>query len=310
MRLLFLNGGLANQVFQYLFYRYASLRHPEETWVLDDSFFFVHNVHNGYELESVFGLAPALLSRTFDRDVWEYMIRLKKNEGLSIPEILRREGEDVLMIAETANWQEWNPFSGQVTQITPNAYLPEILDLPAGLVYYHGYWINRSYFAEHEALFLKELAFPEITEAYNLEYAREMRDAPSCAVHVRRGDYVTLGRAFPDEHYRVLIQKLLSEVPDAVFFVFSDDLAYCKEHAERLGLTLGARIVYVEGNRGASSFRDMQLMTLCKHMILTDSAFSYLAALLNRNDGVIVNPTSRKVGQKDADASRADSAAT
>ena len=41
MRIQYFNGGLANQIFQYIFYRYGQLStgHPEE-WFLDDSFFF------------------------------------------------------------------------------------------------------------------------------------------------------------------------------------------------------------------------------------------------------------------------------
>ena len=33
MKLVFFNGGLANQVFQYIFYRLGQLRHPEEEMV-------------------------------------------------------------------------------------------------------------------------------------------------------------------------------------------------------------------------------------------------------------------------------------
>lgn len=52
MRIQYFNGGLANQVFQYIFYRYGQLTtgHPEE-WFLDDSFFFFKHQHNGYELK-------------------------------------------------------------------------------------------------------------------------------------------------------------------------------------------------------------------------------------------------------------------
>ena len=61
MRIQYFNGGLANQVFQYIFYRYGQLTtgHPEE-WFLDDSFFFFMFENFGYELEKVFGLKPNL----------------------------------------------------------------------------------------------------------------------------------------------------------------------------------------------------------------------------------------------------------
>ena len=39
MRIQYLNGGLANQVFQYIFVRFAELYYPEGgPWFLDDSF--------------------------------------------------------------------------------------------------------------------------------------------------------------------------------------------------------------------------------------------------------------------------------
>lgn len=70
MKIQYLNGGLANQVFQYIFVRFAELYYPAGgPWFLDDSFFFANQVHNGYELEKVFGIQANLLSRYFDADV-------------------------------------------------------------------------------------------------------------------------------------------------------------------------------------------------------------------------------------------------
>ncbi len=84
LKIQYLNGGLANQVFQYIFYRYAQSVRPEEQWFLDDSFFFVQKAHNGYELGKVFGLTPNLLSQSLDADVWKELIENKKR-GVSIP---------------------------------------------------------------------------------------------------------------------------------------------------------------------------------------------------------------------------------
>ena len=41
MKIVFLNGGFANQIFQYIFYRYAQIKAPGEEWYLDDSFLFI-----------------------------------------------------------------------------------------------------------------------------------------------------------------------------------------------------------------------------------------------------------------------------
>lgn len=295
MRIQFLNGGLANQVFQYIFYRAAALHHPDETWFLDDSFFFVHRIHNGYELERVFGLRPALLSRFFDADVWDYMIRLKRDENLSIPEILRRNGESIRMISEMDNWSQWNPFDGSVSSIPANGFDPDIMEAPGDIVYYHGYWINREWFRMSEETLRRELVFPALTVPKDLETAQWISSCPSCSVHIRRGDYATLGLTLPNDVFRTMIRNMLEAVPDLTLFVFSDDPAYCRDHADTLGLTLPRDTVYISGNSGQNAFRDMQLMSMCRNMILSNSAFCYLAALLNPALQNVVNPTDRKL---------------
>ena len=83
----FLNGGLANQAFQYIFARYYELSHPGGVMYMDDSYFALNTVHNGYELEKVFGIKPHMLSEVFDQEMWQYILEERKN-GKSIPQIL------------------------------------------------------------------------------------------------------------------------------------------------------------------------------------------------------------------------------
>lgn len=78
-------------------------------------------------------------------------------------------------------------------------------------------------------------------------------------------------------------------------FVFSDDIAWCKEHAEELGFGQFSSIVFVEGNMHGRNYLDLQLMSSCKGMILSNSAFCYLAALLNTEKKCYVNPTVREL---------------
>ena len=111
MKIQFLNGGLANQVFQYIFVRFAELYRPTEQWYFDDSFFWVNHVHNGYELENVFGIKANLLSQYFDEDVWKEIIDRKRN-GVSLPQTFLDMGISISMLAETLNYSKLNPFSG------------------------------------------------------------------------------------------------------------------------------------------------------------------------------------------------------
>lgn len=292
MKIQFLNGGLANQVFQYLFARYYSLSHDKDVMYLDDSYFALNTVHNGYELERVFSLHPPMLSGCLDEDVWEFCLQ-KRREGKSIPQIMTEIGIPFTMIAEFGNYKDFNPFDGEVLLVPSKEYLPEIQDYPKD-TYYHGYWIHAGWFCRYEDIFRKELTFPPLTSSANLTYMEQIQSTHSLAVHIRRGDYVLLGWSYPVETCRQIVQDFISlHASDWDLFVFSDDINWCKAREYDLGFTAFRRIAYVEGNTDGSNYIDLQLMSCCKGMILSNSAFSYLAALLNRHKDCILNPTSR-----------------
>ncbi|MBQ7833100.1 MAG: alpha-1,2-fucosyltransferase [Lachnospiraceae bacterium] len=296
MKIQFINGGLANQVFQYIFVRHAELANPgQEKWYFDDSFFDVVDIHNGYELERVFGIKANLLSKYFEPDVWEEFIRLKK-EGKSVPQTLKDFGMDIAMYAETSNYKHFNPFDGQiVTFYGANEFHPDLTRLQYPNIYYHGYWINKNWLATYREPILKELTFPAITLPSAIEYANRIMCESVAAVHIRRGDYVDLGWDIGCEYYQKTIRELTEQYQGFVLFVFSDDLNWCREHAKELGLDLAKDVVYVEGNTGQNSYIDMQLMSMCQGMIISNSAFSYLAALMNNRLTFYANPTSREI---------------
>ena len=68
--------------------------------------------------------------------------------------------------------------------------------------------------------------------------------------------------------------------------VFSNDMAWCESYLP--GLLPGKKVVYVDWNKGAESYVDMQLMSLCRHNIIANSSFSWWGAWLNRNPQKVV----------------------
>ena len=222
MRIQYFNGVLANQVFQYIFYRYGQLTtgHPEE-WFLDDSFFFFKHQHNGYELEKVFGLKPNLLSEQLGADAWNALVDRKN--GIGMADNLANLGFHVSMIAEAQNYKTDNPFSGKVWSIPCNEYHPDILKWNDEIVYYFGYWINKNWINAYRDLFLEELAFPPILDDKNLKYASRIKSTLSVGVHIRRGDYLNLGIGIDPVFYHSALSEILASYPESTLFVFSDD---------------------------------------------------------------------------------------
>lgn len=304
MKVQFFNGGLANQAFQYIFARYYELSHPGEIMYLDDSYFSLYTVHNGYELEKVFGIKPHFFSECFEQDVWNYILEEKANRK-SVPQILCENGIDMYMLSEVGEgYQHFNPFDGKVTLIPTNTYEPMIQDAP-GDVYYHGYWLNKEWFEKYKENFLNEFRFPEIEDEKNKSYQYQIQNSHSVSLHVRRGDYVTLDMAMEAVHYKNLVKKFVMElqenpeleqdIKEWKVFVFSDDINWCKENRIEIGLDIFGEIVFVEENTNGKNYIDLQLMSLCEGMILSNSAFCYLAALLNTRRKIAVNPTKRRL---------------
>lgn len=296
MKIQFLNGGLANQAFQYIFARYFELSHPGQIMYMDDSYFALNTVHNGYELEKVFGIKAHMLSECFDTEVWQFILE-ERRQGKSIPQIFCENGIDTYMISDSGDsYKSFNPFNGKVLYCPPNEYRPEILDA-LGDIYYHGYWINKNWFSAYSTIFLKEFRFPEITEKKNQEYLKKIKETNSVSFHVRRGDFMSLGCALDPEICRECINVFAENVSakEWELFVFSDDITWCKEHQEELNFNLFRNVTFVEGNIHGKNYIDMQLMSNCKAMILSNSAFCYLAALLNTDLKYSINPTLREI---------------
>ena len=304
MKIQFLNGGLANQAFQYIFAKYYELSHPGDIMYLDDSYFALNTVHNGYELGNVFGITPSFLSQCFDEDVWNYILE-QKILGKSVPQILCENGIDVYMISEVGdNYKNFNPFNGKVIPVPTNQYDPVILGAP-GDVYYHGYWINKNWMYKYKNHFLKEFTFPAITDNKNKMYMERILNSNSLSIHIRRGDYVHLGFALNINYYKNIINhfkekiKLMTDIENNIknwdAFIFSDDIEWCKQNWKELGLDTFGEIIYVEGNIKGKNYIDMQLMSQCKGMVMSNSAFCYLAALLNTRRKIIINGTNREV---------------
>jgi hypothetical protein len=177
-----------------------------------------------------------------------------------------------------------------------NSYVPVVQSVE-GNVYYYGYWINMHWFQYIRDNIVREFTFRPAEDAYNRRMMDEISGCHSVSIHVRRGDFVKLGWVLGADWYRQSIQKIKDYVRDPVFYIFSDDLRWCKASLEEMGLDRGRdRVVFADGNKGADNFRDMQLMSLCKNMIIANSSFSYLAALLNQNPNkFILNPTLREI---------------
>ena len=284
--IIYMNGGLGNQMFQFFFYHWLKSKINEPV-IVDDTYFFVENIHNGLELERIFGYKMVKLSEVLPKDVFADVLK-RRAAGEAVAEQLFKAGYPISLIAEYDNIPK---FSGAISYFP--GYNPDSKK-NKGMLYYHMYNLNGHYLRElqKEGNFPKN-PFPEGLDEENEKYAKKMRETESVALHVRRGDFVKLGWAFENSTYKKAVDMMNEKLENPVYFIFSDDLNYCMNHLNEMGLD-NNEVVFVEGNVAPNNYKDLQLMTMCKHRIVSNSSFSYLAAMLREYDGLILNMKSER----------------
>ena len=252
-KITFLSGGLGNQMFQYAFY--LSLRERGVNVTLDASGFSEVKMHNGMELEKVFGIQGIKLKYSAIHHLFN--------------RVLLHYKPNVLMFREN------------IYQYTPEVYTAKQLFLK-------GNWLNEKYLEPIAEKVKKTFRFRGISEQ-NSQLAGQMQNENSVSIHIRRGDYLNLpDYNVCDEHYYdEAINHILNNVESPVFYVFSNDPEWCREYFKKYDVDFHI----IDWNQGEDSFQDMYLMTRCHHNIIANSTFSWWGAWLNVNeDKIVVSP--------------------
>ncbi|SFB11975.1 alpha-1,2-fucosyltransferase [Selenomonas ruminantium] len=277
MHIVYINGGLGNQIFQYMFYCWLRKILPQEDIVLDDGKFWGDDVpHQGYELKRIFGIEVSFLSERFTADVWMQIVKHRES-GVDVPEQLLQAGMDISVIRED-NVKNIR-FSGDIMDYRPGGPL----SIPRGAnIYWHGYWLTDIFYENNKDDIRNRLVFPAITDEINSWGANKIAAASEpTAIHIRRGDMAKLGWSAEPEYFADMISRFDKAHNVSLYLLFSDDISWCRESAEALGLNeIADRLVIVDHNHGANSWRDLQLMTMCKHRLSDRSSFSLLAGIL------------------------------
>lgn len=271
MKIVNVIGGLGNQMFQYAFACYLKQQFPNEEILLDIHHFGHYKLHNGYELSQVFpNLSIPIASKEQVKQVtryiphywWSRVIRkflpYKRTEFVEPLNRLYLHNEDVVKCM--------------------------------GDYYYEGYWQAMPYYQHLHCQLQQEFTFRK-SNVYNAQVADKIRASHSVGIHVRRGDYLK-EPAFQGicdlDYYQRAIAALLAKGHQYSFFLFSNDMDWCRNNIEPL--LHGADVCYVEGNKGKDSCWDIYLMSQCENLIIANSSFSWWGAYLNKRAKMICAP--------------------
>jgi hypothetical protein len=111
---------------------------------------------------------------------------------------------------------------------------------------------------------------------------RKMSDINSVAVHVRRRDYLNLPifQVCDPLYYSEAMRQMRARLPDARFFIFSDDPEWCRSEFREAD-----QEVVDSGEAAANPLHDLHLMSLASHHIIANSSYSWWAAWLGEKPG-------------------------
>jgi hypothetical protein len=149
-------------------------------------------------------------------------------------------------------------------------------------IYVDGHWQSYPFEDRHLEYFKKYLDQIEAPDS-QIKYAIETAKI-SCCINVRRGDYLTHYKGFFHEckmdYFRSAMDKLDSiyKNTDIQYFVFSDDIEWCKENFR------GENITIVDHEFAGEKFTHyLDLMRRCTHYIIPNSTFAIWSAITTKS---------------------------
>lgn len=245
-----LMGGLGNQMFQYAMGKAAANERNEKLFL--DKFSYYRDKKRKCEIEK-FNVKSEKLSvwkvLYYNMFFWED----RKN----------RNGNKIF-------WEK-KIFEYEITRNIP-------------LKYFVGSWQNEKYFKTFRDELRDDFTFKERFREEIEEKTKSISQENSVAVHVRRGDYLENSEYVVqrDNYYIKAMQYIWEREKNVKFYVFSDDIGWCKKHFDK-----EKDIICISGN---TDLEDFFLMSQCRHFIIANSSFSWWAAWLADTNAIKIAP--------------------
>ena len=255
----------------------------------------------GYELDKV--INESIEEKCFSNILSGELVKSFDAHEMDLPDVLFEAGvRQLLAVADNKlfNYSGYKKCSRLLFEMNPEHKYENLKYLVRGFGPYVTYYycvIRPEHFMLHYPLCLNQLCqFPEFEDEINARLYYEISHCTVIGVHIRRGDYTNWGET-DHNYYKEAIRKVISipEYREAKIYVFSDDIPWCRANAETLGLLQAGqeRLTYISHNTGDDSFRDMQLLTLCKVIIGQQGGFARMAYVLSNKSEMFVTPEER-----------------
>lgn len=259
-------GGIGNQLFQYVFGQYLRHRFHQDVRYDDNSFVSTDKLRKR-ELDA--------LNVNID---WDDHCSFSKYKGV--------KGRILRLYYQMFPKQHYIGLDDKIPDRIKST----------DVYFFQGYWQDYKYYEWLQNnipdFIIKSKIFPIELD----DIKQKIVACPqSVSIHIRRGDYftpqyVSTYGVCTKDYFEKAIKIMKEKIPNARFFVFTDDIDWVNDHIQ---LDADALII---PNYDISQFAYIELMSLCKHHIISNSSFSWWGAILNeKKDSLVISPSKWKL---------------
>lgn len=238
MKIIQIHGGLGNQLFQYAFARVMSLEQNKNIFL--DVSFYNFSKNRNYDL-SKFHIANFKMLK-----LPLFYMTLKFFNTTKINKLVNK-------------FIYFEKHSCKYSKINYNKFK-----------YYSGYFQSEKYFSKYRNILLDELKLKKPINPNVLSHISNTQN--SVAIHIRRGDYFNKNNilhynTFTIDYYYEAINLISTKLKNPFFFIFSDDIKWCKQNL---------KINYLHKFMNISNPEvDLILISKCEHQILSNSTYGW-----------------------------------
>ncbi len=258
-------GGLGNQMFQYAFGKNLAIKNKTElkidTSVLLDRSQKENIVHRNFDLD-IFNIETKFASK--------HDIKKCNSNNLNY-RVLRKINKYSLVL------EEYNYNNEKLLQIRNNTLI-------------QGYWQNYKLFSDIDNQIKNDFTLSFNLNNKQKELSEKINNTNSVCVNFRRTDYINivgtnkLMGELSLKYYEKSINYIAERIDNPYFYIFSDDIEWCKENFK-----ISFPCTFVEHEYAGEKFKIyLQLLSECKHQIIPNSTFAWWGAWLNKNPKKIV----------------------
>ena len=169
-------------------------------------------------------------------------------------------------------------------------------EIKADNIYLDGYYQSEQYFEKYKDDLRRQFIPNYSSEAAYDAALAEIERCEAVAVHVRRGDFLSVQNdpnpnhyLLGEQYYHNALEHIYEHLENPTFFWFSDDIDWVIHH---FGEKENFRFVSLHTKH--ADIDELMLMKNCRHIITANSTFSWWASWLNENrDALHICPAKR-----------------